>query len=256
MFGDDTVRSPHSVISSASFVRWIVVGVALLNLFVFGLVAFSLTQSFDEYEERAEVTALNLSQMLAHDIGREFEKIDVMLLTAADEIEHQKAQRGGVDTVALNDFLLRLQGRVPEIISMRATDAEGIVTYGRGIDPRARLNNSDREYFARQRDNPAAGMVISKPLFARIDKQWVITASRPLRRADGAFDGVVYVNVTLDHLAQGFSAIEVGKRGSVSLRDADLRIFVHYPIPERLEKVIGQKLEVPELRTLIQSGRT
>jgi len=255
MVSDDTVRSPHSTSSSTSFVRWMVVGVALLNVIVFGLVAFSLTRSFGEYEERTEVTALNLSQMLAHDIGRELEKIDVMLLTAADEIRHQESQHSGIDAAALNAFLLRLQGRVPEVISMRVTDSEGIVVYGRNVDPHHRMNNSDREYFTRQRDNPEAGLVIGKPIFARIDKQWVITVSRALRRADGSFGGVVYVNIAQDHLAQAFSAIDVGQRGSVSLRDTGLRIFSHYPVPKEIERVLGQRLDVPELEALIRSGR-
>jgi PAS domain S-box-containing protein len=254
MFPDSTARFPSSAASSVSFTRWIVSGVALINLFVFGLVAFSLYRSFGEYEERAEVTAQNLSQMLALDIGREFEKIDVALLSAADEIERQMAH-GGIDATALNAFLGRLQGRMPEILSMRTTDAQGIVSYGRGVNRDVRPNNSDREYFIRQRDNPNAGLVVSKPIFARIDKQWVVPISRAIHLPDGSFGGVVYVNVALEHLAQVFSSIDVGQRGSVSLRDAELRVFARRPVPKNVDKVIGEKLAVPELQELIESGR-
>ena len=102
MFDGGTAHSPHPAASPASLARWMVAGVALINVFVFGMVAFSLYQSFGEYEERAEVTAQNLSQMLAQDIGREFEKIDVTLLSAVDEIERQAARPGGIDGQALN----------------------------------------------------------------------------------------------------------------------------------------------------------
>src|SRR5512135_1451206 len=253
MSSDTAAHSPDSA-ASASFVRRLVWGVALINLFVFGLVAYSLYQSYGEFEMRAEVVAQNQSQMLAQDIGREFEKIDVTLLSAADEIERQFAH-GGVNRHALNAFFGRLQGRVPEIISMRTTDAAGIVSYGLGVNLKARPNNSDREYFVRQRDNPNAGLVVAKPVFARIDRLWVVPISHALRLPDGSFGGVVYVNVALEHLAKVFSVIDVGRRGSVSLRDDELRIFARYPVPRDVDKVIGQKLDVPELQRLIQSGR-
>ena len=254
MSSNGTTRFSASATSSAAFVRRMVGGVALINLFVFGMVGFSLHQSFGEYEERAEMTAQNLSQMLAQDIGREFEKIDVTLFAAAGEIEHQLAH-GGVDRKMLNDFLMRMQEHVPEIISLRTTDAQGIVSYGRGVDPKARVNNSDREYFFLQRDNPKAGLVVSNPVFARIDKRWVIPISRAIHLPDGSFGGVVYCNVELEHLAQVFSSIDVGRRGSVSLRDAELRIFARFPVPKDADKVFGRKLDVPELQALIQSGR-
>src|SRR5574340_1038560 len=171
MSSDSVTRLPVQAASSAYFGRWLVAGVVLLNIFVFGLVAFSLYQSYAEFDQRAEVTAQNMSRMLAHDISREFEKIDVTLLSATDEIERQLAH-GGIDRQALNAFLGRLQARIREIISLRTTDAAGIVAYGLGVDVRARPNNSDREYFTRQRDDPGAGLVVSRPVLARIDQHW------------------------------------------------------------------------------------
>lgn len=253
MLSDGTTRFPVASASSSAFVRRMVGGVALIIMFVFGMVAFSLYQSFGEYEERSEIMAQNLSRLLALDIGREIEKIDVTLLTAVDEIERQLAR--GVDRKGLNVSLGQLQGHVPEITSLRATDVDGIVRYGQGVDIKAHLNNSDREYFIRQRDDFNAGLVVAKPVLARIDKRWVITFSRAVHLRDGSFGGVVYANVALEHLAQMFSSIDVGPHGSVSLRDAELRIFAHYPVPKEAEKIYGQKLDVPELKALIQSGR-
>jgi PAS domain S-box-containing protein len=254
MSGNSTANSSISPPSSASFVRWMVAGVALINLSVFALVAFSLHRSYGEFEEHAETTALNLSQMLAVDIAGDIDKIDLALLAAADEIERESAG-AGIDRQTLNAFLGRLQGRVPEIISLRTTDANGIVGYGLGADPAARLNNSDREYFVRQRDEPGAGLVVARPVFARIDKQWVIPMSRPIRRADGTFAGVVYANFALGRLSRIFAAIDVGRRGSVSLRDAELRILAYYPLPKDSDRVLGEKLVVPELQEIIRAGR-
>jgi PAS domain S-box-containing protein len=254
MSSDGTSPFLASAASSAAFVRRMAGSIVSINLFVLGMVAFLLYQSFGEYEERAEMTAQNLSQMLAQDIGREFEKIDVTLLTAVDEIERQFAH-GGIDRAALNDFLGRLQGHVPEVISLRTTDAAGIARYGVGVNPKARLNTAEREYFFLQRDNPDAGLIISNPVFARIEKRWVVPVSRAIHLPDGSFGGVVYSNVELEHLAKIFSSLDVGRRGSVSLRDAELRIFARYPVPREIDRVIGHKLAVPELQKMIQSGQ-
>jgi len=231
-----------------------VIGVALINLFVFGVVAFSLYNSFGELEERTEAATQNLSKLLAESIAGDIDKIDVMLLSTADEIERQAAS-GIINRQALNAFIDRQQGRLPEAFGLRATDAKGIVSYGQGVNPSDQQNNSDREYFTRQRDNPKAGLVIAKPILTRIDKKWAIVLSRPIHLPDGSFGGVVYTNIGLDYLTKTFPSIDVGRRGSISLRDAELNIFAVYPVPVNIDKVIGEKLAVPELKELIQAGR-
>lgn len=254
MSSNGTLRFPDSATSFAPFVRWMVAGVALINLFVFGVMAFSLYQSFGESEERAELTAQNLSQLLARDIGGDIDRIDLALLTAADEIERQLAD-GGIDQRALNAFLSQQQQRLPAIFSLRASDAHGIVRYGFGVDPEARVMNVDREYFTRQRDNPGAGLVITKPVITRIDKRWAIPMSRPIHLANGSFGGVVYANVSLDHLINTLATVDAGQHGSVSLRDEEQTVFAVYPAPADIDKVIAGKLVVPELQELIRTGR-
>ncbi len=227
-----------------------VLGVTLINLFVFGLLASSLYQSHRQFDERAEVTAHTLSQMLAQDIGREFEKIDVTLLSATDEI----ARHFGHDRInksELNAFLGKLQARVPEIISLGTTDSSGMVVYGSN----AQQDYSHREFFIRQRDNPESGLVISKPEFVSGDKRWIVPFSRAIRLPDGSFGGVIYAHVALEQLSNLFPTLDVGRRGSVSLRDSKMTIFARYPIPQDVDKFLGRVLDVPEFHALIQSGR-
>jgi len=49
-------------------------------------------------------------------------------------------------------FLYQQQEHQPDILSLRATDAEGVVRYGRGVPSEGGPKNSDREYFIRARD--------------------------------------------------------------------------------------------------------
>jgi len=251
MYSDATTQFQNS---SVAFVRRMVAGVALINLLVFAMVAFSLYQSLGEFEARADVTTQNLSQLLAEGIAGDIDKFDIALLVVADEVERQAAS-GGIDRKELNAFLERQQQRLPETFGVRVLDAQGIVSYGRGVNPRARQNNSDREYFVRQRNNLKVGLVIAKPILTRIDKKWAIVLSRPIHLADGSFGGVVYMNVGLDYLTKTFPTIDVGLRGSVSLKDAEMNLYAVYPVPANIDKVIGEKFIVPELQELIQARR-
>jgi PAS domain S-box-containing protein len=226
---------------------------ALLNIVVLSLVGLSLYRSHAEFEEHAETTAQNLAQMLAQGIAGDIEKIDLALTSGADEIQ-RRLDAGNLATAGLNQFLGRLQGRVPEIYGLRATDADGFVRYGLGIDSKNSPNNSDREYFTRQRDDAGAGLVVTKPVLARIDQRWVLPISRAVRSRDGTFAGVIYANYALDRLHQAFAKLDVGQQGSVSLRDSELRIFARHPFPKNPEHVMGEPLEVPELRDFIRSG--
>jgi PAS domain S-box-containing protein len=232
----------------------VVAGVALINLFVFGFVALFLYQNYVESERSAELTAQNLSRLLAQDIAGDMDKVDLTLVSAADEVQRQLTG-GDIDRQALNAFLERQQRRLPTIFSLRITDANGIVLLGSDVDPAARQNNSDREYFVRQRDAPGAGLVIVKPVFTRLDKRWAIPVSRPIRLPDGSFGGVVYANISLDHVANTLATIDVGQHGSVSLRDVEQRVLAVYPVPVDIDKVIGEKLAIPELQELIRTGR-
>lgn len=240
--------------SSGAFIRWMQTGVALINLLVFGVVAVSLYESHAESQQRAGLTAQNLSNLLAQGVAGDIDRIDLTLLSAVDEVQRQLAD-GAIDGPALNAFLARQQGRLPEIFSLRTTDADGIVTHGIGVAPTARQNNSDREYFTRQRDNPGTGLVIASPVFTRLDQRWAVPLSRAIHLPDGSFGGVVYANLSLDHLANTLAAIDVGRRGSVSLRDRELRIFALSPVPANFDQVAGEKLPMPELQALIEADR-
>mgnify|MGYP001614576240 FL=1 len=247
-------RLADRAISSAAFVKWMQAGFALINLLVFGVVAASLYESHAESQQRAELTTQNLSDLLAQGIAGDIDRIDLALLSAVDEVQRQLAA-GGIDGPALNAFLARQQGRLPEIFSLRTTDADGIITHGTGVNPTARHGNADREHFVRQRDNPGTGLVIASPALTRLDQRWAVPLSRAFDLPDGSFGGVVYANLSLDHLANTLAAIDVGRRGSTTLRDKDLRIFALSPVPANIDQVAGRKLAMPELEALIQAGR-
>lgn len=239
---------PHSAVT-----KRLAVGVLLINLFVVTLAGLSLRQSWVQSQERATVATQNLAMVLDEEIGGDIDKIDVVLLSVTDEIERQIAA-GGVDKRALNAFLLRQQLRLPEVISLRVTDSHGMIAYGAEIGPDF-SNVAFREYFIRQRDNANAGLVIAKPVMSHIEKKWVIPLSRRVNYPGGGFFGVVYVNVSIDHLIKTFSTLDMGSHGAANLKDDSLNIMARYPEPQGVGGAIGQNTPSPQLQALVRAGK-
>ena len=241
--------------SSSYVIKRLTLAVLLMNLFVALLAWQWLSHSKQQDMDAASIATRNLSHLLEQHLVDVVDKIDLSLLAAVEEVGRQNAQ-GGIKPQELNDFMGRLKARLPDVMSMRIADARGDVKYGNGVTPDTRVNVSDREYFIAQRDNPQAGLVIAKPVLARIDKKWVVIMSRAIHTPDGAFGGVVYVNISLEQFSKIFAAINVGNHGVVALRDKDFGLVVRHPEPQSIDASIGNKVASAKFLEMTQSGQT
>ncbi|MBK7417510.1 MAG: hypothetical protein IPJ38_22940 [Dechloromonas sp.] len=118
------------------------------------------------------------------------DSVDYALQISADEIDHQLAL-SHPDKARIDLFLARQQDRFSHIDLLRASNADGEVIYGKGVDPLSRASLAQREYFSRLRDNPSQGMVISEPIIGKISQKWIWLMARRLQNPDNSFAGVV-----------------------------------------------------------------
>jgi PAS domain S-box-containing protein len=248
-------NSTDATVSRATFLKRLAASVILANLFVIVLLALSLHQSRIQYEDRAVISTRNLSLVLEKQLVGTIEKVDLALLSVADEIGRQAA-RGGIDEHELNAYIDLQQARLPELDSLRTTDARGMVRHGRGVASSPRTSIADRDHFILPRDDLNANLVIAKPVFARISKKWSLPLARRINRPDGSFAGVVYANITLENFSRSFSRLDVGRQGSVVLRDGELGLVARYPEFKGAFGAIGQKSVSVEFKQMIQSGQT
>lgn len=225
----------------------------LLNLVVMGLAALAIHEDRIEHEARARISAQNMSLLLERDVSAVFDRIDLALRTVVDEIEQQIAAEP-VDEVRLTAFLKQQQSYLLEVISLRATDANGLVRYGEGVLPGMTVDISDRDHFILQRGNPKAGLVIAKPVEARIGQVWSIPVSRRLNRPDGAFAGIVYVNVPVAYFVKKFASLDLGPHGVIALRSADHISMARYPEVKEGGGVVGQLAISDQLRSLLKKN--
>ena len=234
-----------------SFFRPMAVGVVLLNLLVIGANVLSMMMDREQMEDRAAVVTRNLAQVLDLYVASAIDKVDLALLDVVDEAEKQLAG-GGVDGPALNAFIARQRVRQPDLDSLRVTDANGTVLYGIGVNPAARVSGADRDYFIRLRDDPGAGLVFSTPVLGRISGKMVVILGRRISRPDRSFGGIAYAPIAVEHFNKMFSSIDVGRKGGVALRDANLGLIARNPtLPD------GNGARVSnELRQMVGSGQT
>ncbi len=241
-------------IRQENFVRRMVVGAVLASLLVGFLVALVLVQGFRQREEQAVVTVENLSWVIEQSLGGAITLIDHALLSASDEASRQMQDGGGLDPVSFNAFLARQNARLPNADGLRATNAEGATLYGEGVLPGA--NAVGRDYFIKLRDDPNAGLAMSKPLIGRISNKWAVIFARRMNKPDGSFAGVVFSPINLESFTKIFSQIKVGQQGAVSLFDSEATLVVRYPEQNGFGSTIGKKVNSKSLQELIETGKS
>ena len=240
------VAEPRSV-----FIKRTLAIVLAADFLFIGLAVFALLQSSTQYEERAEIATQNLSHALAGRINDMVQKIDLIVRETADDVEEQFAA-GRIDAKKMNATIVRHHDHLPILDGLRVVNAQGENAYGIGVTPGVRTSVADRAYFARLRSDPKAGLVISEPVVGRVSKKWSVIFARRVNRPDGSFAGLVYGTVTLGNFLDMFSAIDVGKHGTIALRDGDLALVTRYPEPEGFGNAVGKKDVSAELQRCVQ----
>jgi PAS domain S-box-containing protein len=127
-------------------------------------------------------------------IGQTLESAEAILSTAEDP--------GVADGALIRSQFRDLIKDRPFLSSIIVVDRQGRVLYGREAADTGQ-NVSDRAYFIMQRDNPDVGLLWGTPLKSRLTGAWGITASVPIRRTNGEFDGLILGFVPLaffDHV--------------------------------------------------------
>jgi multisubunit Na+/H+ antiporter MnhB subunit len=127
-----------------------------------------------------------------------FQKVDIALLSICDDAERQLAE-GVIQKDKLNDLIFRMRTRLPELSSLRATDAAGEIIYGVEAPAVTSFSLANRDYFKFLQSHPSAGMVISEPLVGAMSGTWIVILGRGFYYPDGAFAGMVYAGLGLDY---------------------------------------------------------
>jgi PAS domain S-box-containing protein len=172
-------------------------------------------------------------------------------LQSAEAIRSAATDAGTVTPDQLRrEFHDLLEDR-PFLTGIRVIDKEGRIVHG-PVAGEAGRNVSDREYFSRQRDNPGSGLLWGMPIKARSTGQWIVTATLPIRAANGQFDGLIVGSVPLAFFDHVWKFDDDDIRGlAIALWRDDGVLLMRSPIDER---VMGLATMGPVLFSRIREG--
>lgn len=207
--------------------------VLFLNLAVITSVGLVLTKSRSNHVHTATTAVENLSELLIHDIGATYASTDEVLQELV--VEHALGQeRRKPDDMVISRHVARQLVRHPNL--------HGISVVGRDGNARVQSVNTqwtaDRSFvsssnFMHHQRTGDDALFVSEPTRGRISDQTVISLSRQLVNEDGEFDGMVVAELGLETFRSQFARLKIGAKGSISLRDAELRPILRYPsLPE------------------------
>ena len=217
--------TPHPIRRLA----WILVaGNLLLSAALISASALALKSGYDAEQARAREAAQNMARSLGAEIAAELKQIDNGLSTLASRFK-RAPPTSPESRAEFESSIAEQRALLPQVDTIRATDDKGNVIFG--LTPSAaKTSIADRDYF--KAASQSQGLVISEPIQGRIIRKWGIAIARRLEHADGSFGGVVYTNLSSEHLSAGFKRLALGEAGAVSLRSSTLRLVARHSVVE------------------------
>jgi PAS domain S-box-containing protein len=253
--GNSCLKNPEKN-SSNRLRALLILGLLGVNLVILLMSAYALHQSRIQHELHARTATQNIASALDQNVSSSVERIDLGLRAVVDNLEHQLAGKG-INEPETNAFLERMQDRIPELEAFRVADADGYVFLGKGVVKQDRVTWADRDYFIHHREHADGDLHFRKPRMGRVARQYIINLSRRFNYPDGRFAGVVSAPIAVEHFYQLLTSYDIGSKGTVILRDADLGLITRTPpIPDQPAGQIGHTGVSGEFRQLAESGTT
>ena len=194
--------------------------------------------------QQAEQSVQNLVIALERDISHTISTYDLSLRGAVEAL-----QQPGIESVApaiRHTAIFDRAASADYLGSLLVLDATGAIAEdSTSIVPHA-LDLVDRDYFQVHRDQPAAGLFVSRPFNSRLRAgDASIAISRRLPDTGGQFNGVVVGTLRIAYFRDLFSRLDLGTAGAVSLARTDgVPILRQPPAPAAAEGLQRQQQEL------------
>ncbi|MBK9350405.1 MAG: PAS domain S-box protein [Sulfuritalea sp.] len=238
--------------SSAFLPRLILLAVTI-NLVAVAIAFLSLYHSREQTVEQVRLTTANLAALAENNLSESARRIDLALIAIVDRMEHQLAQ-GRLTDAVVGEVLATYLARLPEVDAFRAGLSDGVVRWGKGVDPAKPASYADRAFFAAHRADPGQRLIVTEPIVGRVSKKWVVAFTRSYRKPDGSFGGVVLAAVPVDFFTRMLGEMKLGPNGSAVIRHFDRSLLTRHPPVDGPGGAIGDKTVSATFAGLLASG--
>ncbi len=186
-------------------------------------------------EELARQTLDNLASGIDADISRNVELYDLSLRAVASNMVLPEIQE--VSKSIRHLILFDHAATAKHFGAIQVFDAEGRLTIDAStLDP-VPENHGNEEYFQVHRDQPDAGLFISKPMLHR--SAYAIVLSRRITGPDGSFLGVVAGSIRFSYFHDLFGRLSLGPEDIITVLRRDGTVIMRMPFDL---DVIGKNL--------------
>ena len=225
-----------------SLIRSITLAGIVLIAAVLGISIWTLRQDWNDTVRQSEETATNLALSQARQAEDTFLQTELAMREMQRDVESQLVT--GINSRNLSQTMRELQGRLPQLHGLFYYDAQGkwIATSASQIP--ADINNSDREYFRFQRDNPRNSIHLGPVIRSRSTGDLVIPVSLRISDALRGFQGVLLATVKVDYFRHFYAYYEMGAKDVLVLMLADSSVLYARPMPDSF---IGKDLSSSHL---------
>jgi diguanylate cyclase (GGDEF)-like protein len=186
-------------------------------------------------EELARQSLDNLASSIDADISRNIELYDLSLRAVVSSMTLPEIKE--VSKPIRHLILFDHAATAKHFGAIQVFDADGQLTIDAStLDP-AFENRSDEEYFRLHREDPDAGLFVSRPMLHR--GAFAIVLSRRITGADGSFHGVVAGSIRFSYFHELFDRLSLDADDTITVLRRDRTIIMRRPFDL---DVIGKNL--------------
>ena len=186
-------------------------------------------------EELARQTLENLASSIDAEISRNVELYDLSLRAVAGNMVLPEIR--DVSKPILHLILFDHAATAKHFGAIQVFDADGrLIIDASTLDP-VQEDRSDEEYFKVHRDQPDAGLFISRPMLHH--GAYAIVLSRRITGADGSFLGVVAGSIRFSYFHDLFGRLHLGPDDTITVLRRDATVIMRTPFDL---DVIGKNL--------------
>ena len=206
----------------------LLVTVVVLNLFMFGLLAYTLNASYQRTIDQVRTNVTNLALMMDHSITGAAREIVLVVEELQYYLDRELAAGRQLPPEELRQLVRDREGWIGHIARLHISNADGLVMSA-PPEYRERLGFAQLDAFHQLRENPDLEQVITQLVRSPISEDWVLVCLRRYNLPDGQFGGVVAAAVDASYFVGLLSDLDLGPHGIALIRDLDRRLVARHP---------------------------
>jgi diguanylate cyclase (GGDEF)-like protein len=173
----------------------------------------------------AQQAAGNLASTIESDISRNIELYDLSLRAVVDNLGMPAL--AAASKPIMHMILFDHAATAKHFGAIQVFDANGNLTHdSTTLDP-SPVNRADEAYFTVQRDNPDAGLFISRPML--YGGAYAVVLSRRISGPDGRFRGVVTGSIRFSYFHELFARLSLGSQDTITVFRKDGLVIMRTP---------------------------